>query len=117
MTQKLLLFVILLALATVPAFACQAGPFPFENRFSYVCVNEKTGTPIWGAEVVNSTLFVEYLKPYANVADVQVGLNSQGRWKGKFFGGNRVLNITVWRNSFGAVWISLDGTKNSPTMK
>jgi hypothetical protein len=115
MTKKLLLFVTLLA--AVPVFACEAGPFPFRNRFTYVCVNEKTGTPIWGAEVVNSTLFVEYLERYANVADVQVGLNSKGRWKGRFFRGNQVLYITVWRDSFGTVWISLDGTKNSTTMR
>ena len=115
MTQKLLLVVTLLA--AVPVFPCQAGPFPFNNGFTYVCVNEKTGAAIWGAEVVNSTLFVEYLERYANVADVQVGLNSKGRWTGRFFEGNRVLYITVWRDPFGAVWISLDGIKNSPTMR
>jgi hypothetical protein len=109
MTKKLLLFVTIIA--AVRGFACHAGPFPFKNRFSYVCVNEKTGIPIWGAAVVNSLLFVECLKPYVNVADVQVSLNSKGVWKGRFFEGSRVLDITVWRDSFGAEWISLEGDK------
>ena len=91
------------------AFACHTGPFPFRNRFTYVCVNEKTGTPIWGVQDVRSFLFVEYLERYDNVADVQVSLNTRGNWKGRFFRNHRVLLISIWRDSFGAVWISLDG--------